>query len=43
MWQGEQVKSNDDSYRLFLASYIERGPVENSKLMIDESFEMSVF
>jgi hypothetical protein len=43
VWQGEQVMPDDESYRLFLANYIDRAPVANSKLLIDENFEKSVF
>lgn len=43
VWQGEQVLPDDESHRLFLASYIDRAPVDNSKLLIDESYEKSVF
>jgi hypothetical protein len=43
VWQGEQVLPDDESHRLFLVSYIDRAPVDNSKLHIDESFEKSIF
>jgi hypothetical protein len=43
VWQGEQVMPDDESHRLFLASYIDRAPLDNSKLHIDENFEKSVF
>ena len=43
VWQGAPVEPNDESYRLFLAQYIDRAPVANSKLIIDENFEKSVF
>ena len=41
VWQGEQVLPDDESHRLFLASYIDRAPVDNSKLLIDENHEKS--
>ena len=37
------MQPDGESYRLFLANYIDRAPVANSKLAIDESFEKSVF
>jgi hypothetical protein len=43
VWQGEQVMPDDESHRLFLASYIDRAPLDNSKLHIDENFEKSIF
>ena len=33
---GERVDSTDNSFRLFLARYIDRGPVANSKIQIDD-------
>jgi hypothetical protein len=33
---GERVDPTDDSFRLFLARYIDRGPVANSKIQIDD-------
>jgi hypothetical protein len=32
---GERVDPTDESFRLFLARYINRGPVANSKIQID--------
>ena len=34
---------DDESHRLFLASYIDRSPVDNSKLILDENYEKAVF
>jgi hypothetical protein len=33
---GERVDPTDESFRLFLARYINRGPVANSKIQIDD-------
>jgi hypothetical protein len=35
-WMGERVDPTDESFRLFLARYIDRGPVANSKIQIDD-------
>ena len=35
-WMGERVDPTDESFRLFLAKYIDRGPVANSKIQIDD-------
>jgi hypothetical protein len=43
VWQGGSVQPDDESHRLFLASYIDRAPVDNSKLFIDENYEKSIF
>ena len=33
-WWGEQILPGDESYRLFLAGYIDKGPVANSRIEI---------
>jgi len=34
-WWGEQIPPGDEGYRLFLARYIDRGPVVSSRIEID--------
>jgi hypothetical protein len=34
-WWGEQLPPGDEGYRLFLARYIDRGPIVNSRIEID--------
>jgi Putative transposase len=34
-WWGGQIQPGEESYRLFLAGYIDRGPVANSRIEID--------
>jgi len=36
VWVGEEISPDDEGYRLFLARYIDRGPVANSKISIDD-------
>jgi hypothetical protein len=35
-WVGEKLTPDDSNYRLFLAGYIDRGPVANSRLAIED-------
>jgi hypothetical protein len=35
-WMGERVDPTDEPFRLFLARYIDRGPIANSKIQIDD-------
>jgi hypothetical protein len=35
-WWGEPINPNDESYRLFLARYIDRGPVANSRIQVSD-------
>jgi len=37
VWVGEEIPAGDESYRLFLGGYIDRGPVANSRLEIAEN------
>lgn len=37
VWMGDVISSYDDSFRLFLARYIDRGPVAASRISIDGS------
>ena len=36
VWVGDEVPKDDQGYRLFLARYIDRGPVANSKISITD-------
>jgi hypothetical protein len=35
-WLGEEIASGDESYRLFLARYIDRGPVADARIEIQD-------
>ena len=36
VWMGERIDPTDTSFRLFLSRYIDRGPVANSKIEIND-------
>ena len=38
VWMGERIDPADSSFRLFLSRYIDRGPVANSKIEINDDF-----